>query len=180
VLENISRYIEDGMPRARAILKGAGEVGFTVLAMSLSLVAVFLPILLMPGLIGRFFFEFAMTLSIAIIISLVISLTTTPMLCRWLPRHDQAERWQGRILWLAELIFERSRRAYGRALTLSLRHPALVLFTLAGVILLNVYLYVQIPKGFLPTEDTGEMFGRITADQSISFQLMKRKFTQFV
>jgi multidrug efflux pump len=180
VLENISRHIETGMPRARAILTGAREVGFTVLAMSLSLVAVFLPILLMPGLVGRFFFEFAMTLSIAILISLVVSLTTTPMLCRWLPRHDEAERRQGRILRMAEQIFEQSRRAYDRALTLSLRHPALVLLLLAAIVVLNIYLYIQIPKGFLPTEDTGEMFGRITADQSISFQLMEKKFTQFV
>jgi multidrug efflux pump len=180
VLENVSRLIESGMPRARAILKGAGEVGFTVLSMSLSLVAVFLPILLMPGLVGRFFFEFAMTLSIAILISLVVSLTTTPMLCRWLPRHDEAERRQGAILWMAEHAFERMRNAYDRALSLSLRHPALVLVTLAAVVVLNVWLFIQIPKGFLPTEDTGEMFGRITADQSISFQLMQRKFRQFV
>ncbi|HLY06488.1 MAG TPA: efflux RND transporter permease subunit [Rhizomicrobium sp.] len=180
VLENISRHMESGMPRARAILIGAGEVGFTVLSMSLSLVAVFLPILLMPGLVGRFFFEFAMTLSIAIMISLVVSLTATPMLCRWLPRHDEAEQRQGRILWMAEYVFEWSRRAYDRALTLSLRHPAVVLLTLAAVVLLNFYLFVKIPKGFLPTEDTGELFGRITADQSISFQLMEKKFSQFV
>jgi multidrug efflux pump len=180
VLENISRHIEDGMPRAHAILRGAGEVGFTVLSMSLSLVAVFLPILLMPGLVGRFFFEFATTLSIAILISLVVSLTTTPMLCRWLPRHDEAERRQGRVLWMAEYVFEGSRRAYDRALTVALRRPALVLLALGAIIILNLYLYVQIPKGFLPTEDTGEMFGKITADQSISFQLMEKKFTQFV
>jgi multidrug efflux pump len=180
VLENVSRHIESGMSRTHAILKGAGEVGFTVLSMSLSLVAVFLPILLMPGLVGRFFFEFAMTLSIAIMISLVVSLTTTPMLCRWLPRHDEAERQQGPILWMAEHLFERSRRAYERALTPSLRHPALVLLMLGAVVVLNVYLFIHISKGFLPTEDTGEMFGRITADQSISFQFMKRKFTQFV
>jgi multidrug efflux pump len=180
VLENVSRHIESGMPRARAVVQGAGEVGFTVLAMSLSLVAVFLPILLMPGLVGRFFFEFAMTLSIAILISLVVSLTTTPMLCRRLPRHDEAERRQGRFLWIAEHAFERMRSAYDRALLLSLRHPALVLLTLAAVVVLNVYLFIQIPKGFLPTEDTGEMFGKITADQSISFQLMQKKFREFV
>jgi multidrug efflux pump len=112
VLENISRHMEDGMPRKQAILQGAREVGFTVLSMSLSLIAVFLPILLMGGIVGKFFYEFAATLSISILISLVISLTTTPMLCRYLPRHDEAERRQGRFLQTSERIFEKARLGF--------------------------------------------------------------------
>jgi multidrug efflux pump len=180
VLENISRHIESGLPRQEAILKGAREVGFTVLSMSLSLIAVFLPILLMGGVVGKFFFEFAMTLSISILISLVISLTTTPMLCRYLPRHDEAERRQGRILWLAEYAFEAMRRTYDRSLGWALRNPGTIMLVLAVTIGLNFYLFWIVPKGFLPTEDTGEMFGRIVADQSISFQLMEKKFSRFV
>ncbi|HEX4080328.1 MAG TPA: efflux RND transporter permease subunit [Rhizomicrobium sp.] len=180
VLENVSRHIEAGVSRRTAIFEGAREVGFTVLSMSLSLIAVFLPILLMGGLVGRFFFEFAMTLSIAILISLVVSLTTTPMLCRYLPRHDEAERRQGRLLWMAEYAFEAMRRAYDRSLSWSLRNPGTVAFVLFVTICLNFYLFAIIPKGFLPNEDTGEMFGRIVADQSISFQLMEKKFTRFV
>jgi multidrug efflux pump len=180
VLENVSRHIEAGVPRRTAIFEGAREVGFTVLSMSLSLIAVFLPILLMGGVVGRFFFEFAMTLSIAILISLVVSLTTTPMLCRYLPRHDEAERRQGRVLWLAEYAFEAMRRNYDRSLSWSLRHPLAIIGVLGVTIVLNVVLFVTIPKGFLPNEDTGEMFGRIVADQSISFQLMEKKFGRFV
>jgi multidrug efflux pump len=180
VLENISRHIEAGVPRRTAVLKGAREVGFTVLSMSLSLIAVFLPILLMGGVVGRFFFEFAMTLSIAIMISLVVSLTTTPMLCRYLPRHDVAERRQGRLLWAAEHAFETMRRGYDRALSWSLRNPGTIMLVLFVTICLNFYLFAIVPKGFLPNEDTGELYGRITADQSISFQLMEKKFRHFV
>jgi multidrug efflux pump len=180
VLENVSRHIEAGVPRRRAIFEGAREVGFTVLSMSLSLIAVFLPILLMGGVVGRFFFELAMTLSIAILISLVVSLTTTPMLCRYLPRHEDAERRQGRLLWVAEAAFDAMRRSYDRSLSWSLRHPGTIVVVLLVTICLNFYLFAIVPKGFLPTEDTGEMFGRIVADQSISFQLMEKKFTEFV
>ena len=180
VLENISRHIEDGMPRWQAIMTGAREVGFTVLSMSLSLIAVFLPILLMGGIIGKFFYEFAATLSVSILISLVISLTTTPMLCRYLPRHDVAEERQGRFLWMAERMFEGAKRAYDRSLTWSLRNPGTILLVLAITIVLNVYLFIIVPKGFFPNQDTGAMFGRIIADQSISFQAMKKKFTAFV
>ena len=180
VLENITRHIEQGIPRRTAILRGAREVGFTVLAMSLSLIAVFLPILLMQGVVGRFFFEFAMTLSIAILISLVVSLTTTPMLCRYLPRHDDAERRQGRLLRSAEVAFESMRNSYARALTWSLHNPGTIMLVLFLTICFNFYLFAVVPKGFLPNEDTGEMFGRITADQSVSFQLMEKKFRKFV
>jgi multidrug efflux pump len=180
VLENITRHIEDGMPRKQAILQGSREVSFTVLSMSLSLIAVFLPILLMGGIVGKFFYEFAATLSISILISLVISLTTTPMLCRYLPRHDVAEQRQGRFLQAAENVFEWALRAYDRSLTWSLRHPLLIMFVLGGTIYLNVHLFAVIPKGFFPDEDTGAMFGSIRADQSISFQAMQKKFTEFV
>ena len=180
VLENISRHIEDGMPRWQAILQGAHEVSFTVLSMSLSLIAVFLPILLMGGIVGKFFYEFAATLSISILISLVISLTTTPMLCRYLPRHDTAERRQGRFLNAAEKVFDKTQSVYDRSLTWTLRHPLLIVLVLGLTVLLNVYLFVIIPKGFFPSEDTGAMFGSIRADQSISFQAMQKKFTRFV
>ncbi|MGD0192281.1 MAG: efflux RND transporter permease subunit [Rhizomicrobium sp.] len=179
VLENISRHIEDGIPRRQAILQGAREVGFTVLSMSLSLIAVFLPILLMGGLVGEFFYEFGATLSISILISLVISLTTTPMLCRYLPRHDVAERRQGWFLNASERIFDAARDVYDRSLSWSLRHPLTIMFVLAVTIFLNGLLFYAVPKGFFPNEDTGEMFGTIRADQSISFQSMKKKFTDF-
>jgi multidrug efflux pump len=180
VLENISRHIEEGVPRRKAIFEGAREVSFTVLSMSLSLIAVFLPITLMGGLIGKFFFEFAATLSVAILVSLVISLTTTPMLCRYLPRHDEAERRQGSIMNAAERVFDTARRGYGRSLGWALRYPGTIMIILFITVVLNWYLFALVPKGFFPNEDTGEMFGSIRADQSISFQAMKKKFTQFV
>ncbi|HEY1614786.1 MAG TPA: efflux RND transporter permease subunit [Rhizomicrobium sp.] len=180
VLENISRHIEAGMPRKQAVMQGAREVGFTVISMSLSLIAVFLPILLMGGLVGEFFYEFAATLSIAILISLAVSLTTTPMLCRYLPRHADAERRQGRILNAAEGIFDSARTLYARSLAWALANPGTILFVLAITIGLNVYFFIIVPKGFFPNQDTGALFGNIRADQSISFQAMERKFAQFV
>jgi multidrug efflux pump len=180
VLENVSRHIDDGMPRRQAIFQGTYEVGFTVLSMSLSLIAVFLPITLMGGLIGKFFFEFAATLSAAILVSLVISLTTTPMLCRYLPRHDEAERRQGPVMNTAERIFVAARSGYDHSLSWALRYPGTIMLILAITIGLNVYLFIIVPNGFFPTEDTGEMFGSIRADQSISFQAMEKKFEQFV
>ncbi len=179
VLENISRHIEDGMPRDQAILQGAREVSFTVLSMSLSLIAVFLPILLMGGLVGEFFYEFAATLSIAILMSLAISLSTTPMLCRYLPRHDVAERRQGPFLQAAENIFERARDLYGKSLSWALNNPGTIIFVLCVTIGLNFYLFWLVPKGFFPNEDSGAIWGNIRADQSISFQAMQKKFTQF-
>ncbi|MGD0141746.1 MAG: efflux RND transporter permease subunit [Rhizomicrobium sp.] len=179
VLENISRHIESGMERMEAVLLGAREVGFTVLSMSLSLIAVFLPILLMGGLVGEFFFEFAMTLSFAIIISLVVSLTTTPMMCRFLASNRE-QRPQGRVMRAAERAFDAARNFYDRTLVWSLDNPGLIMIILAVTIVLNFYLYIIVPKGFFPSEDTGELFGSIQADQSISFQSMEKKFTQFV
>ncbi|HEY3795569.1 MAG TPA: efflux RND transporter permease subunit [Bradyrhizobium sp.] len=179
VLENVTRYIESGLSPLEAALKGANEVAFTVLSMSISLIAVFIPILLMGGIVGRLFREFAMTISIAIMISLVISLATTPMMCAVLLRSEAGRR-HGRIYQASERFFEAMLNLYRRSLTAALRHPATMMLILAVVLGLNFYLYDVIPKGFFPQQDTGRMIGIIQADQSISFQLMQQKLTQFV
>jgi multidrug efflux pump len=179
VLENITRYIEEGMSPLEASLKGANEVGFTVLSMSVSLIAVFIPILLMGGIVGRLFREFAMTISIAIIISLAVSLATTPMMCAVLLRSESG-RSHGRLYQASERFFDRMLNFYRRTLTSALRHPGAVMLILATVLGLNFYLYDVIPKGFFPQQDTGRIIGIIQADQSISFQLMQQKLTQFV
>ena len=179
VLENIQRHIEMGKPRLEAALVGAQEVGFTVVSMSLSLIAVFLPILLMGGLVGRLFQEFAVTLSLAILVSLVLSLTTTPMMCARLlrPEHGSAKRpaWPARLL---ESGFSRMLSGYERSLGFAMRHRRLVLLSLFATIGLNVYLYVIVPKGFFPEQDTGQMMGGIQADQRISFQSMEQKLRE--
>src|SRR5580658_6505444 len=179
VLENITRYVEDGMSPLEASLKGASEVGFTVLSMSISLIAVFIPILLMGGIVGRLFREFAMTISIAIMISLVISLATTPMMCAVLLR-GHSDQGHGRLYQFSERFFDRMLEFYRRSLTVALRHPAAIMLILAAVLGLNFYLYDVIPKGFFPQQDTGRVVGSIQADQSISFQLMQQKLAQFV
>jgi multidrug efflux pump len=179
VLENITRHIEDGLSPMDAALKGAGEVGFTVLSMSISLIAVFIPILMMGGIIGRLFREFAMTISIAILISLAVSLATTPMMCAVLLRGETGQR-HGRLYQISERFFEGMLNLYRRSLTAALRHPATMMLILAVVFGLNFYLYDVIPKGFFPQQDTGRMVGSIQADQSISFQLMQQKLAQFV
>ena len=179
VLENVTRYIEDGMSPLEASLKGANEVGFTVLSMSISLIAVFIPILLMGGIVGRLFREFAMTISISIVISLAISLATTPMMCAVLLRGHSDER-HGRLYWASERFFEGMLSFYRRTLTVALEHPRSMMLILAAVLGLNFYLYNIIPKGFFPQQDTGRVVGIIQADQSISFQLMQQKLTQFV
>jgi multidrug efflux pump len=179
VLENITRHVEQGQSRLEATLKGTREVAFTVLAMSISLVAVFLPILLMGGVIGRFFSQFALVLTIAIAISLVVSLTTTPMLCALLDLHAP-ERKQSLLLRASERGFEAGRRFYGRTLEWSLENPGTILFILVVAIILNFYLYIIVPKGFFPSEDTGQVFGGIRAGPTISFQLMKQKFEAFM
>ncbi|WP_428532351.1 efflux RND transporter permease subunit [Rhodopila sp.] len=171
VLENISRHIEDGMPRVEAALLGAKEVGFTVISISVSLIAVFLPILLMGGIVGRLFREFAVTLSLAITVSLVISLTTTPMMCALLLKPSPVQLPKRRTL------FDRAQDLYGRTLAWSLRHSFVVLIVLLVAVVLNVALYVIVPKGFFPQQDTGRMIGRLQADQSISFQAMQQKLT---
>ena len=173
VLENISRHLESGMSRREAALRGAREVGFTVMSISFSLIAVFLPILLMGGLLGRLFREFAMTLSLAILVSLAISLTTTPMMCALLLRRAVLRDGPPR-----RSLFDRALTFYERSLAWALRHSLAVLLVLVFTIGLNIWLYVIVPKGFVPQQDTGTMTGMIQADQSISFQAMQQKLTQ--
>jgi multidrug efflux pump len=180
VLENTSRHIEAGMDRFQAALRGAREVGFTVLSISLSLVAVFIPLLFMGGQVGRLFREFAVTLSAAVMISLVISLTTTPMMCAWLLRRDAHQRPPGRIARWAERGFGWLQGAYAVSLDWALAARWLVLLMLALVIVLNGFLFLRIPKGFFPRQDTGQISGGIRADQSISFQQMQDKLRQLV
>jgi len=177
VLENITRHMEDGVPPFRAALQGAREVGFTVLSMSLSLIAVFIPILLMGGLVGRIFREFAVTLSAAVLVSMVVSLTLTPMMCAWVLRAEpnRAVGDHANSRWLTAMM-----KAYERSLDWALRHGGLMMTLLAGVVALNVYLYIAIPKGFFPQQDTGKLMGGIKGDQSISFQAMKGKITEMV
>src|ERR1700719_4444063 len=179
VLENVTRYIEAGQAPLEAALKGASEVGFTVLSMSISLIAVFIPILLMGGIIGRLFREFAMVISISILISLAVFLATTPMMCAVLLRGDTGGG-HGWFYRTSERFFDAMLDAYRRTLTIALRHPALMMLVLAAVLGLNFYLYGVIPKGFFPQQDTGRLTGSIQADQSISFQLMQKKLTQFI
>jgi multidrug efflux pump len=179
VLENITRYVEGGMTPMQAALKGANEVGFTVLSMSISLIAVFIPILLMSGIVGRLFREFAMTISISILISLAISLATTPMMCAVLLRSESGVR-HGRLYQASERFFDAMLSGYRRSLNVAFQHPLAIMSIFTVVLGLNVYLYVIIPKGFFPQQDTGRVIGIIQADQSISFQLMQQKLTQFV
>jgi len=179
VLENTSCYIEQGVPPREAALKGAAEVSFTVLTMSLSLIAVFIPILLMGGIVGRLFQEFAVTLSAAVMVSLLVSLTTTPMLCAlWL--RPVETRSHGRLYYLSEQFFKRWVGGYERSLHWALRHGPLVMLLLLCTIGLNIYLYFIVPKGFFPVQDTGRLSGVIQADQSISSQAMKQKLADFV
>ncbi|MEA3084069.1 MAG: multidrug efflux pump [Paraburkholderia sp.] len=180
VLENISRHIENGVPRMRAAILGAREVGFTVLSISISLVAVFLPILLMGGIVGRLFREFALTLSLAIGVSLIVSLTLTPMLCSRFLREPHEKKEEGRFgLWL-ERGFTSMQRGYERTLGWALLHPRLIVTILLLTIGLNIWLYVIVPKGFFPQQDTGRLVGGIQADQSTSFQAMKGKFAEMM
>jgi multidrug efflux pump len=180
VLENTARHIEDGMDRFQAALRGAREVGFTVLSISLSLIAVFIPLLFMGGQVGRLFREFAVSLSAAVMISLLLSLTTTPMMCAWLLSRDAHKREPGRISRWAEGSFDWMQRRYEASLDWALASQWLVLLLLVVVIGLNVFLFVRVPKGFFPTQDTGQVQGGIRADQSISFQMMQDKLRQLV
>lgn len=180
VLENISRHIENGETPLQASLKGVAEVGFTVLSMSLSLIAVFIPLLLMGGIVGRLFREFAITLSAAVLVSLVVSLTVTPMLASRILKGSSDKKPPGRIKRGAERFFQTLLRGYSRSLNWALDHGPILMLILLATIALNVYLYVNIPKGFFPQQDTGRLAGSIRADQSISFQAMRDKLTQFV
>jgi multidrug efflux pump len=179
VLENISRYREQGMHMLQAALRGAQEITFTVLSMTLSLVAVFLPILLMGGMMGRMFREFAVTLSVAILVSLVVSLTTTPVMCALLlkpPRPGPHGRWYR----ISEGIFEGMRERYAGTLAWVLRHPRIMLGLTLATMGLSGYLYTVVPKGFFPQQDTGRISGRIQAAEDISFQAMRQKLTEIV
>jgi multidrug efflux pump len=175
VLENTSRHVEQGMDRFKAALLGAREVGFTVLSISVSLVAVFIPLLFMGGQVGRLFREFAVTLSAAVMISLLISLTTTPMMCAYLLKPHDPARKQGRLARWAETGFDRILKTYSKSLDWALATKPLVMLILAAVIGLNVYLFMATPKGFFPRQDTGQLNGGLRADQSISSQAMGDK-----
>jgi multidrug efflux pump len=179
VLENTTRHIEEGMPPYEAALRGAREVGFTVLSMSVSLIAVFIPILLMGGIVGRLFREFSITLSVAVLVSLVVSLTTTPMMCARMLRK-QEPREEGRLSRYSERAFDFVLKGYKNSLGWSLRHPLLIVLILFSTVALNFFLYGKIAKGFFPQQDTGRLFGNVRADQGISFQAMRGKLETFV
>ncbi len=179
VIENITRHLEAGMQPMEAALLGAKEIGFTVISISLSLIAVFIPILLMGGIVGRLFREFAVTLSVAIAVSLVISLTATPMMCATLLRpHDQEKR--GRFYRASERGFTWIVGRYEKSLSWVLRHQPLTLAVTLGTMVATVILYAVVPKGFFPQQDTGRMNGQIVADQDTSFQAMQAKLGEFV
>ncbi len=193
VLENITRHVEAGMPRFKAALQGAQEVGFTVVSMSISLIAVFIPILLMGGIVGRMFREFAVTLSASILISLFVSLTATPMMAARLidetarpedaaagGRRSLYKRAMGRVSSLFERGFGFLHETYEDSLNWALDHRLLMILSLGATVILTVVLYVIVPKGFFPQEDTGQLQGGVVVDQASSFQLTKEKFKQIV
>ncbi|HVP00053.1 MAG TPA: multidrug efflux RND transporter permease subunit [Bryobacteraceae bacterium] len=169
VIENITRYLEMGMRPIAAALKGAEEIGFTVITISVSLVAVFIPLLMMGGIVGRLFREFSITLSVAIGVSMLVSLTTTPMMCAYLLKEHESHGW---LYNTSERGFNWIVSLYGRTLTRVLRHPTITLLVLAATIALNVYMFIQVPKGFFPQQDNGRMMGTIIGDQDTSFQAM--------
>jgi multidrug efflux pump len=179
VLENVSRHIEEGMAPMKAAMQGAGEVGFTVLSMSLSLVAVFIPILLMGGMIGRLLREFAVVLSVAVLISLVVSLTTTPMMCARVLKADR-DRARGRLYRASERTFQWILHRYDVSLSWALRHPRTMILVTFATMALNVYLFIIVPKGFFPQQDTGRLNGSIVAAQDISFTAMREKLQDLV
>jgi multidrug efflux pump len=171
VIENITRYLEEGMEPFQAALKGAQEVGSTVFTISISLIAVFIPLLLMAGIVGRLFREFAVTLSVAIAVSMVVSLTATPMMCAHLLKKERSHGWMYRT---SERGFDAMVNLYARTLSIALRFRAVTLAVLLATIGLNVYLFIRVPKGFFPQQDTGRIQGSITADQDTSFQAMDK------
>jgi multidrug efflux pump len=176
VIENITRHIENGMKPMAAALKGAEEIGFTVLSMSISLIAVFIPILMMSGVVGRLFREFAVVLSVAIAISMVVSLTVVPMMCAWLLKEDQGH---GYIYNQTERLYRWVISTYASALNVVLDHPATILVTLLLTLVINVYLYDKIPKGFFPQQDTGRLQGAVQGQQHISYQALVDKAKWF-
>ena len=179
VVENITRYLEQGMTPVEAALKGSSEIGFTVLSISISLIAVFTPILLMGGIVGRLFREFAITLSVAILVSMVISLTTTPMMCALLLKPEKQHS-HGRFYRFSESIFNRMLSWYEVTLTRVLLHPALTLLVVVGLLALNVFLFMIVSKGFFPEQDTGRLNGSVLADQATSFQAMQLRLKQMI
>jgi len=179
VIENITRHLEEGMEPFEAAVAGAKQIGFTVFSISISLVAVFIPILLMGGIVGRLFREFAVTLSVAILISMVVSLTTTPMMCARLLKRPQDES-HGRLFQATERMFDAIVRFYERTLTWVLRHQPLTLAVTLATMAATVFLYAKIPKGFFPQQDAGRLTGTIQADQDTSFQAMQGKLARFV
>ena len=176
VIENITRYIEQGVQPMQAALKGAQEIGFTVLSMSVSLIAVFIPILMMGGIVGRLFREFAVVLSVAIFMSMIVSLTVTPMMCS---RLLKVEHNHGRLYRWSEGIFQWIIDSYGSALRVVLNHPGLTMLIMAVTLGLNVSLYIKVPKGFFPQQDTGRMQGQIQGQQHISFAALSEKIQYF-
>jgi len=179
VIENISRYLELGVRPMEAALRGAKEIGFTVLSISVSLIAVFIPILMMGGIVGRLFREFAVTLSVAIAMSLAVSLTTTPMLCSRLLKHERADE-HGRLYRASEKFFDFVLKTYEISLAWVLRHPAFTLAVLLITMGVNIYLLVVVPKGFFPQQDNGTIFGGIQGEQDISYQAMDSLTRRFV
>ncbi|OLB27114.1 MAG: multidrug transporter subunit MdtC [Acidobacteria bacterium] len=177
VIENITRHIENGMKPFAAAMKGASEIGFTVLSMSTSLVAVFIPILMMGGIVGRLFREFAVVLSVAIGVSLFVSLTTTPMMCARFLRHENGQH--NRLYRFSEGAFNGLLRTYDVSLRWVLRHQFLILLVTLGTVCLNLYLFVKTPKGFFPQQDTGRFTGLVQGDQDLSFAAMSQKMRQF-
>lgn len=178
VIENITRHIEAGLSPLQASLLGAKEIGFTVLSISVSLVAVFIPIMLMNGIVGRLFREFAVTLSVAIGVSLIVSLTTTPMMCATLLKANHEQK-HGRLYRMSEWVFDTILAIYEWSLRIVLRHQRITLFVTLSTIGLTVYLYVIIQKGFFPQQDTGRLSGNLMADQDTSFQSMSKLLEQY-
>jgi multidrug efflux pump len=180
VLENITRYVEQGMDAVQAAFKGAAEIGFTVLSMSTSLVAVFIPLLLMGGIVGRLFREFAITLSIAIAVSLLVSLTTTPTMCAKFLRPPAKDERHNRLYRSSEWVFDKTLATYRHALGWVLEYQLITLVVTILVACLSVYLYIIVPKGFFPQQDTGRIMGSVQAAQDISFQAMREKMERYV
>ncbi|ABF41832.1 acriflavin resistance protein [Candidatus Koribacter versatilis Ellin345] len=179
VIENITRYIEEGMAPMQAALRGASEIGFTVMSISISLVAVFIPILMMGGIVGRLFREFAVTLSAAIVVSMVVSLTATPMMCSRLLKHRDEQK-HGKIYLWSENLFKGMASIYERSLRWVLDAPAFVLAILILTVAVNIYLLIIVPKGFFPQQDNGTIFGGAQGAQDISFQSMSKIMLEFV
>ncbi|HUO21844.1 MAG TPA: efflux RND transporter permease subunit [Caulobacteraceae bacterium] len=180
VVENTTRHVEAGMPRLQAALKGAAEVGFTVLSMTASLIAVFIPILLMSGIVGRLFREFAITLSAAVIISLVLSLTTTPMMCAYLIGRPKPKHQRGWFARVSDKSIAWMTGVYEKSLSWALDSGPVVLAIILASVVMNWYVFTIVPKGFFPEQDTGQLMGGLQADQSASFQLSQKRIRQFV